>query len=91
MLAAGYPKALIRYTTIQITIMIDTQQQYIKLNIRGEISIIVVQAHSGRKRDLSCITCTLYTVRPLTQPNLKDINITLIIIKIHVIIYLLIK
>ena len=25
---------------IQITIMIDTQQQYIKLNIRGEISII---------------------------------------------------
>jgi hypothetical protein len=32
---------------IQITIMIDTQQQYIKLNIRGEISIIVVQAHSG--------------------------------------------
>jgi hypothetical protein len=31
--------------------MIDTQQQYIKLNIRGEISIIVVQAHSDRKRD----------------------------------------
>jgi hypothetical protein len=30
---------------IQITIMIDTQHQYIKLNIRGEISIIVVQAH----------------------------------------------
>jgi hypothetical protein len=28
---------------IQITIMIDTQQHYIKLNIRGEISIIVVQ------------------------------------------------
>jgi hypothetical protein len=26
---------------IQLTIMIDTQQQYIKLNIRGEISIIV--------------------------------------------------
>jgi hypothetical protein len=26
--------------------MIDTQQQYINLNIRGEISIIVVQAHS---------------------------------------------
>ena len=26
---------------MQITIMIDTQQQYIKLNIRGEISIIV--------------------------------------------------
>jgi hypothetical protein len=32
--------------------MIDTQQQYIKLNIRGEISIIGVQAHSGRKRDI---------------------------------------
>jgi hypothetical protein len=28
-------------TTIQITIMIDTQQQYINLNIRGGISIIV--------------------------------------------------
>ena len=26
---------------MQITIMIDTQQQYIKLNISGEISIIV--------------------------------------------------
>ena len=26
---------------LQITIMIDTQQQYIKLNIQGEISIIV--------------------------------------------------
>jgi hypothetical protein len=26
--------------------MIDTQQQYINLNIRGEISIIVVQVHS---------------------------------------------
>jgi hypothetical protein len=26
---------------IQITIMIDTQQQYMKLNIRGEISIIL--------------------------------------------------
>jgi hypothetical protein len=41
-----------QYSTIQITIMIDTQQQYIKLNIRGEISIIVVQAHSGSKRDI---------------------------------------
>ena len=30
---------------IQITIMIDTQQQYIKINIRGEIPIIVVPAH----------------------------------------------
>jgi hypothetical protein len=26
--------------------MIDTQQQYINLNIRGEISIIVEQAHN---------------------------------------------
>jgi hypothetical protein len=41
---------------IQITIMIDTQQQYIKLNIRGEISITVVQAHSGRKRDTGICT-----------------------------------
>ena len=37
---------------IQITIMIDIQQQYIKLNIHGEVSIIVVQAHSGRKRGM---------------------------------------
>jgi hypothetical protein len=29
---------------MQITIMIDTQQ-YIKINICGKISIIVVQAH----------------------------------------------
>jgi hypothetical protein len=36
---------------IQLRNMIDTQQQYIKLNIHGEVSIIVVQAHSGRKRD----------------------------------------
>ena len=42
--------------TIQLTIMIDTQQQYIKLNIRDEISIIVVQAHSGRKRDICTYT-----------------------------------
>jgi hypothetical protein len=39
---------------VQLTIMIDTQQQYIKLNIHSEISIMVVQAHSGRKRD-TCI------------------------------------
>ena len=39
---------------MQLTIMIDAQQQYIKLNIHSEISIIVVQAHSGRKRD-TCI------------------------------------
>ena len=30
---------------IQLTIMIDTQQRYIKLNILSEVSIIVVQAH----------------------------------------------
>jgi hypothetical protein len=29
---------------IQLIITIDTQQQYIKLNIHGEVSIIVVQA-----------------------------------------------
>jgi hypothetical protein len=29
--------------------MIDTQQQYIKLNIRGEVSIIVVQAQVFKK------------------------------------------
>ena len=28
---------------IQITIMIDTQQQYINLNIRGEISINIIR------------------------------------------------
>jgi hypothetical protein len=37
---------------IQLTNMIGTQQQYNKLNIHGEVSIIVVQAHSGRKRDI---------------------------------------
>jgi hypothetical protein len=35
-----------------VLIMIDTQQQYIKINIRGETSIIVVQAHSAGKRDI---------------------------------------
>jgi hypothetical protein len=30
------------YTCMSSLIMIDTQQQYIKINIRGEISIIVV-------------------------------------------------
>ena len=39
--------------------MIDTQQQYINLNIHGEISIIVVQAHSGRKRDIYYKKCML--------------------------------
>ena len=42
--------------------MIDTQQQYINLNIRGEISIIVVQAHSGRIRDI----CTYTYIHLLT-------------------------
>ena len=43
--------------------MIDTQQQYINLNIRGEISIIVVQAHSGRKRDIYIYyTCSLCNI-----------------------------
>ena len=37
---------------IQLTNMIDTQQQYIKLNIHGEVSIIVVKTYSGRKRDI---------------------------------------
>jgi hypothetical protein len=45
--------------------MIDKQQQYIKLNIRGEISIIVVQAHSGKKRDLMHIN-----VHALTRGHL---------------------
>jgi hypothetical protein len=47
MLAAGYPKALIPFH-------VPNNIQYIKLNIHGEISIIVVQAHSGRKR----VICT---------------------------------
>ena len=40
--------------------MIDTQQKYINLNIRGEISIIVVQAYSGRKRSLFIIIIYFY-------------------------------
>jgi hypothetical protein len=36
---------------VSIIFVNDTQQQYIKLNIHGEESIIVVQAHSDRKRD----------------------------------------
>jgi hypothetical protein len=32
--------------------MIDTQQQYINLNIRGEISIIVVQAHTRAGKEI---------------------------------------
>jgi hypothetical protein len=44
--------------------MIDTQQPYIKLNIRGEITIIVVQAHSDRKRDIRCAI----TISPAGMP-----------------------
>ena len=32
--------------------MIDTQQQYIKLNIRGEISIIVVCRHTRAGKEI---------------------------------------
>jgi hypothetical protein len=49
--------------------MIDTQQQYIKLNIHSEESIIVVQAHSGifecRRQEISTLNwyyrITLYS------------------------------
>ena len=58
--------------------MIDTQQQYINLNIRGEISIIVVQVHSGRKRDIYVVClmsvyvcmymyCSCNNVAPVTN------------------------
>ena len=51
--------------------MIDTQQQYINLNIRGEISIMVVQAHSGRKRDI----CTYISgdSSPICKRHLESI------------------
>ena len=44
----------------QITNMIDTQQQYIKLNICSEISIIVVQAvrHSRAGKEIYAHTRT---------------------------------
>ena len=35
---------------IQLTNMIDTQQQYIKLNIHGEVSIIVVAGTLGQEK-----------------------------------------
>ena len=35
-----------------IQLMIQTQQQYIKLNIHSEVSIIVMQAHWGSKKDI---------------------------------------
>ena len=44
---------------IQITIMIDTQQQYINLNIRGEISIIVVYVLPGHSRQTPLSTYVL--------------------------------
>jgi hypothetical protein len=49
---------------MQITIMIDTQRQYIKLNIRGEISIIVKNTFfmSASSKDVIKINkkCFLY-------------------------------
>jgi hypothetical protein len=45
---------------IQLTNMIDTQQQYIKLNIHGEVPIIVVQAHSGRNKRDTIFSVTLF-------------------------------
>ena len=50
--------------------MIDTQQQYIKLNIHSEVSIIVVQAHSGRKRDLCTCTYTHILMMKSEQKHL---------------------
>ena len=45
---------------IQLTNMIDTQQQYIKLNIHGEVPIIMVQAHSGRNKRDTIFSVTLF-------------------------------
>jgi hypothetical protein len=50
--------------------MIDTQQQYIKLNIHSEVSIIVVQAHSGRKRDICTYTYTHILMMESEQKHL---------------------
>ena len=55
---------------IQLTIMIDTQQQYIKLNIHSEVSIIVVQAHSSRKRDICTYTYTHILMMKSEQKHL---------------------
>ena len=47
----------------QITIMIDTQQQCIKLNIRGEISIIVKN---------KCVMTILRLIRNVRQFERRD-------------------
>jgi hypothetical protein len=62
---------------IQLTIMIDTQQQYIKLNIHSEVSIILVQAHSARKRDI----CIYHPSLPLYLPA-DSINKTRIKVRV---------
>ena len=56
---------------IQLIITIDTQQQYIKLNIHSEVSIIVVQAHSGRKRDICTYTYTHILMMKSEQKHLR--------------------
>jgi hypothetical protein len=50
---------------IQITIMIDTQQQYMKLNIRGEISIILKNNY---------FTTILRLIRRVRQFERREIN-----------------
>jgi hypothetical protein len=65
--------------------MIDTQQQHINLNICGEISIIVVQAHSGMKKRymhinvhtlthiyMRCINHNCYLYMPSWGPDLVN-------------------
>jgi hypothetical protein len=59
--------------------MIDTQQQYIKLNIHSEVSIIVVQAHSSRKRDI----CTYTYTHMMTSERQKHLESTDAIRKRH--------
>jgi hypothetical protein len=57
--------------------MIDTQQQYIKLNIHSEISMIVVQAHSGRKINVHTHThiyIHVYITPPATSALSKKNN-----------------
>ena len=61
--------------------MIDTQQQYIKLNIHSEVSIIVVQAHSSRKRDI----CTYTYTHMMTSERQKHLESTDAIRKRHII------
>jgi hypothetical protein len=50
---------------IQLTILIDTQ-----LNIHSEVSIIVVQAHSGRKGDICTYTYTHILMMKSEQKHL---------------------